>query len=155
MEGFFFLDWDNARGLSCLNDIRKMRYLRETNHLAVTCKSVVKSTAWMNIHLCLWYYSTYKHIFAEIKKFSWLCYGGCLQRKNQLKIRTFLITEPQMPKQIFAQRAWVIQINVCRIWACLDRVFSFQCWKFPHTPVFTSLFPQLIYCIILLLSFCA
>lgn len=59
----------------------------------------------MSIHLCLWYYSTYKHIFVEIKKFSWLSYGVFLQRKNQLNIHTFLVAEPQMLKQIFALRA--------------------------------------------------
>lgn len=144
MEGFFLLDQDNARALSCLNYVRKMRHLMETNHLTVTCKSIAKSTAWKSIHLCLWYYSTYKHIFAEIKKFSWLSYGDFLQGKNQLKIHTFLVSEPQMLKQIFAQRAWVLQTNVCRIWLCLGSVFSFQCQKFPHTHLYFHLsFPSL------------
>lgn len=89
MEGFFHLDWDNVQALSCLNYIRNMSPLMETNHLTVTCKSIAKSTAWMSIHLCLWYYSTYKNIFAEIKRFSWLSYGGFLQRKNQLKFTHF------------------------------------------------------------------
>lgn len=83
---FFLLGQDNAHALSCLNYKRKMRHLVETNHLTVTCKSITKGPAWVSIHLCLWYYSTYKHIFAEIKKFSWLNYGGFLKGKNQLKI---------------------------------------------------------------------
>lgn len=58
----------------------------------------------MSIHLCLWYYSIYKHIFAEIKKFSCLNYGGFLKGKNQLKIHTFMVSKPQMLKQISAQR---------------------------------------------------
>lgn len=94
---FFLLGEDNVHDLSCLNYIGKVRHLGETNPLTVTCKSVTKGPAFINVYGITLLTRTF---LQRLKKFSWVNCSSFLNGNNQLKIYTFLVSERQMLKQI-------------------------------------------------------